>query len=74
MRKLWYAVNGSGQGVVFTSRPIREDKRKVWLGEVVGLYCRLVMQMESEGFKLPPLKWSDEPKEIELNLKIIDNV
>ena len=73
-KKLYYAVNGSGQGCVFTSLPIREERRKVWLGNIEGLYCKLVMQMEAEGLSLPPLKWSDEPISIIITINSKQNV
>lgn len=69
-KKLYYAVNGSGQGVIFCSVPERDDHRKIWLGEIVGLFASLVMQLESEGFTLPVLKWTDEPVMLELNLQV----
>lgn len=68
---LYYAVNGSGQGVVFVSHPIRDEKRKIWLGRMVGVYSRLVMQMESEGMvTLPALKWPDAPVRLEISLEV----
>lgn len=67
---LYYAVNGSGQGMVFTNMPVREEKRKIWHGDIVVLFTRIVIHLESEGFKLPPLKWTDEPVKLELNLKV----
>ena len=72
-KQLYYAVNGSGQGCVFASMPERDDHFKVWKGEIVGTYCSLVMQMESEGFTLPPLKWTDDPVTIEITLNIRTN-
>ena len=69
-KKLYYAVSGQGQGCVYTSRPVRDERRKVWLGEIEGLYCRLLMQMESEGLSLPPIKWGDEPVVITLRIEV----
>ena len=66
--KLWYAVNGKGQGRVFTTQPEREENFKVWLAESVGCISTLVMMMEADGMELPDLKWSDEPVELKLSL------
>lgn len=71
-RNLWYAVNGSGQGVVFTSRPERNDHFKIWCGEQQGCFSSLVMQMVSDGFELPVMTWKDEPVTIELVLNVIN--
>lgn len=69
MKTLYYAVNGTGQGIVFISRPIRDDTKKIWLGDIVPCYMLAVTQMVSEGlFDLPLMKWSDEP--VKLTLKI----
>lgn len=69
-KKLYYAVNGSGQGCVFVSMPFRNEHCKIWVGEIDGLYCRFLMQAEAEGLYLPPMKWSDEPIEIIINISI----
>lgn len=70
-KTLWYCVNGNGQGCIFTSPPERENHRKIWLGEIVGMYCNLVMQFEAEELlSLPVLKWNDEPVMIELELNV----
>lgn len=66
--KLWYAVNGKGQGRVFTTKPERDEHFKVWLAESVGCISMLVMMMEADGMELPDLKWSDEPVELKLSL------
>ena len=68
-KTLYYATNGSGQAVVFTNLPEREERRKVWLGQVEGAYCRLIMQLEAEGLQLPPSKWTDEPREITITIE-----
>ena len=72
MKNLWYAVNGSGQGVIFCSAPSRDEHRKIWCGEMAGVYCSLVMELEAEGLITLPqaMKWGDEPVLLELNLKI----
>ena len=70
-KSLYYAVNGSGQGVVFTSPPVRDDRRKIWIGDMNGVYGRLVMQLESEELiSLPIIKWDDKPVLLELNMRI----
>ena len=68
---LWYAVSGSGQGCVFTTFPERNDHRKIWVGDIEGLYCSIVWQFEASGFiSLPVLSWKDDPVKLELNLKV----
>ncbi len=70
-KELWYAVNGDGFGCTFTTYPVRDDHRKVWLGEVTHPYYSLVADMESEGLIiLPPLKWSDDPVKLTLSLTV----
>lgn len=71
VKKLYYAVNGSGQGMIFCSFPERDNHRNVWCGNMEGLYTRLVMQLESEqALSLPVLSWKDEPVVLELKLDI----
>lgn len=71
MRKeLYYAVNGSGQGCVFTDVPQRDHKRNVWVGEMEGVYSLLVMQLESEGLELPLLKWGDDAVVINVDVSV----
>lgn len=71
VRTLYYAVNASGQGVIFTSYPLRDDKRRIWLGDMASVYTGLVMEMESEVLiSLPVMKWSDDPVKLELNLQV----
>ena len=68
--RIWYAVNGKGQGRIFTSLPIRENHFKIWLAESIGCISMTAMMMESEGeLELPELKWKDEPVEFELTIK-----
>ena len=68
---LYYAVNGNGQGVIFTSYPARDEDKKIWLGMIEGVYSHLVMQFESEGLvALPVIKWCNEPVKLELNLNV----
>lgn len=67
--KIWYAVNGRGQGRVYTSLPERDDHFKVWLAESVGCISMTVMMLESNGeLMLPDLKWDDDPVELELSI------
>lgn len=70
---LWYAVSGTGQGLVFLDKPQRDDKWKRWLGHIEGCVSQTVCLIESNGFRLPSLKWSDEPIMLELTLKQIGN-
>lgn len=71
MRKeLYYAVGGTGQGCIFSTKPERDEVRKIWVGDIVGCYMSVVMQMEFEGLQLPSLKWSDEPVKIKIEVCI----
>lgn len=70
IKKLYYAVNGSGQGVVFVDPPYRDAKLKVWCGNMITFLSMAVMQMESEGLELPAIKWSDEPVELLMDIRV----
>lgn len=72
VKELYYAVNGNGQGVIFCTMPERNQKRKIWMGEIVSIYIRLVMQLESENLiSLPSkMRWVDNPVKLNLNLDI----
>ncbi len=68
--RIWYAVNGKGQGRIFTSQPVRNDHWKLWEAESVGCISMTVMLLESNGeLELPELTWNDEPYERELIVK-----
>ena len=69
--KLYYAVSGTGQGMIFLGRPFRDEHFKVWQGQIVSCITMVVSLFEANGFHLPNLKWSDEPVQLELNLKQI---
>lgn len=70
VKKLWYAVSGKGQGRVFTTYPVRDEHFKVWLAESVGCISMTAMLLESDGLlEFPPMKWEDEPIELELSIK-----
>lgn len=58
---IWYAVSKTGQGRVFTTKPERNDHFGIWVGEHVGFVSSLFMWAESEGLRLPDLKWNDDP-------------
>ena len=69
MKKIWYAVNGRGQGRVFTTKPERNEHWKLWEAESIGSISMVVMIFESEGLlTLPELTWNDEPVELELSI------
>ena len=72
-KNLYYAVNGSGQGCVFTTFPVRDNHFKVWCGDQISCYTMAVSQMESDGLELPALKWSDEPIKIKLSAEICNS-
>ena len=65
---LWYAVNGSGQGRVFVTCPYRDEKRRIWLGDVSLAALRFVDFLETDcGFILPDITWKDESVQIFVN-------
>jgi hypothetical protein len=68
---LYYAVNGTGQGVVFIDQPTRDNHFKCWKGPMLSCVSMVVSLFETYGFNLPNIRWSDEPVKIELNLKQI---
>ena len=68
-KTIYYAVNGRGQGRVFTTKPERNIHWKLWEGEEVGFISMLVMDMEAEGFELPSITFKDEPVELKLTLE-----
>jgi len=69
--KIYYAVNGKGQGRIFTSLPVREEHFKIWCAESVGCISMTAMLLESEGeLDLPAtMTWKDDPVELELTIK-----
>ena len=72
MKKIWYAVSGTGQGRIYTSCPVRNEHWKLWEAESVGCVSMVVMLLESEGvLSLPNLTWDDEPVELELSIKAV---
>ena len=70
MKKLWYAVNRSGQGQIFTSCPTRNDAFKIWEGNIEGCILSAISQMEMDGdITLPDITWKDEPVELILEIR-----
>lgn len=69
---LYYAVSARGQGLVFTNLPRRNEYYQVWLGSINGTFSNLVMMMEANGFRLPVLRWTDEPVALRLKLELRD--
>lgn len=69
-KEVYIAASKTGQIRVFTSFPERNESFGVWVGESVGCVSMMVMLMESDGFELPELKWSDEPVEMEISIRI----
>lgn len=59
---LYYAVNKSGQGKVFTSFPERDGHRNIWVGDIlVSVLCFVDTLETVYGFSLPDISWDDEP-------------
>lgn len=69
--KIYYAVNGKGQGRIFTSKPERDNHFKIWIAESVGCISMTAMLFESNGeLTLPTLTWKDDPIELELSISV----
>lgn len=67
---LWYCVNKSGQGKVFVTKPVRNEYRRVWVGETNICVIRFVDWLETEcGCSLPDISWDDEPVNIDIDIK-----
>lgn len=70
-KKLWYAVSRRGQGVIFTTYPVRNEKIGVFEGRIEACFCSVVSDMEAEGLiRLPDINFSDEPVELELTINV----
>ncbi len=67
---LWYAVSKTGQGRIFTSKPVRNGNFGIWTGNHLGFATETVIYMETEGFTLPTLRWDDEPIKLALTLSM----
>jgi len=67
-KSIWLASSRAGQLRVFTSPPDRDERLGVWLGQSMGCVSSLLMLMESEGMRLPEMKWTDEPVKIMIRL------
>ena len=67
-KELFYAVNPSGQGNIFVSRPIRGER--YWMGVIEPCFSMVLNCLESEGFCFPSLKWQDEPVKLTLSVKV----
>ena len=66
---IFYCVNKSGQGCVFTTYPTRDEKRLVWLGRAVLSVTRFIDYLETGlGYKLPDISWNDDPVKIDINI------
>lgn len=64
---LFYAVNKSGQGKVFTSFPERDGHRNIWVGDMnVAVLCFVDCLETAYGFDLPDISWNDEPVRIKI--------
>ena len=70
-KDLWIAVSCTGQMGVYTEKPTRNSHFKCWEGDIVGCITMVVCLLESDGFELPVLKWSDEPINLRLSLNVV---
>lgn len=59
--KLWYCVNGGGQAKVFVTKPVRDEKRRIWVGDISLAALRFVDFLETDcAFTLPDITWNDD--------------
>ena len=66
---IYYAVNKSGQVVVFVSRPERNEHRNIWVGDMNAAVTRFIDCLETAfGYELPSISWKDEPVELKLSI------
>ena len=65
----WYAVSKSGRGRLYVDCPIRNEKFGVWEGRQLMYIIETLWLFQSDGFLLPDLTWSDEPKKIVLSFE-----
>ena len=65
----FYAVNKSGQGCLFTSRPERNEHRNIWVGSMNAAVTRFFDCLETVyGYALPDISWEDEPVGLRLSI------
>ena len=69
-KELYYAVNASGKGLIYTTYPIRDEKRNIWLGTISTVYAEIVSRLSFEGLELPNLTWKDNPIKLNLTLSV----
>lgn len=68
--RFWYCVNGSGQGKVFVTQPVRNEHRRIWVGGICLPVLRFVDWLETDcGLILPDITWDDEPVPIDINIE-----
>ena len=65
--RLWYCVNGSGQAKVFVCRPVRDEHRRIWVGDLNVAVLRFVDWLEVDcSYELPDISWDDVPIDINI--------
>ena len=67
---LWYAVSKTGQGRVFVTPPERNSHFGIWCGEMIGPVSAVIALFESEGFKMPDIKWEDDPVLMKISVEV----
>ena len=60
-KTLYYAVNADGRGILFTERPERDDKLRIWCGNTNGYLSSVLQYLKDEGFDLPRIIYKDDP-------------
>ena len=67
--KIYYAVNKSGQSVVFVSRPERNEHFNIWMGDMNAAVTHFIYCLETTfGYELPNISWKDEPVELKISI------
>lgn len=66
---LYYAVSKRGQGCIYTTPPVRNEKFGVYEGRIEGCYSSVVADFEAGGLTLPDISWKDEPVMLRLSIQ-----
>ena len=69
-KSIWLAASSTGQMQAFVDKPTRNEHRGVWMGTCKGCVSSLLILLESEGLRLPLMKWNDEPREIKIKVEL----
>lgn len=68
-KEVYIAANKSGQIRVYTTYPERNEHFGIFTGEHIGCISTLFMLFESDGMKLPDIKYKDEPRKFVITIE-----